>query len=40
VQILDTGDRLAGAPVRHDAGEALPSGVEGDEVGSRSVVQG
>ena len=37
-----TAQRLddAGAPVGHDAGEALPSLVEGDELSSGLIVQG
>jgi hypothetical protein len=38
VQIVDAGHGLAGAAVRHDAGEALPAAVEGDELPARLVV--
>jgi hypothetical protein len=35
---VDAGNRLAGAAVRHDAGEALQSIVEADELVTPSVV--
>jgi hypothetical protein len=39
VQIVDAGHGLAGAAVRHDAGEALRAAVEGDELPARPVVE-
>jgi hypothetical protein len=38
LQVVDAGHRLAGAAVRHDAGEALGPVVEGDELSARCVV--
>jgi hypothetical protein len=38
LQGVDAGDRLAGAAVGHDAGEALGAGVEGVELHPRCVV--
>jgi hypothetical protein len=40
MQILDAGHGLAGTAMGHDAGEALRSLVEGDELPSGLVVQG
>jgi hypothetical protein len=39
LQVLDAGDRLAGAAVGHDACEALAALVEGDELPARRVVE-
>jgi hypothetical protein len=39
VQIVDAGHGLAGAAVRHDAGEALRAAMEGDELPARPVVE-
>jgi hypothetical protein len=38
LQILDAGDRLAGAAVRHNAGEAFGPDMEGLELAARCVV--
>ena len=38
LQVVDTGHRLAGAAVRHDAGEALAAAMEGDELSALYVV--
>jgi hypothetical protein len=38
LQVVDTGNRLAGATVRHDAGEALQAVMEANELIARSVV--
>src|SRR5262249_3779200 len=39
VQVVDAGHGLAGAAVRHDAGEALEAAMEGDELPARPVVE-
>ncbi|MBV8422041.1 MAG: hypothetical protein JOZ26_18690 [Hyphomicrobiales bacterium] len=38
LQIVDAGHRLAGAAMRHDAGEALAPAMEGDELSALYVV--